>query len=44
MTEYNPGAPVVWGVELGHTDPQHVVPSGGQVTIDATRQRVHVRY
>jgi muramoyltetrapeptide carboxypeptidase LdcA involved in peptidoglycan recycling len=44
MAEYNPGAPVVWGVEFGHTDPQHVLPSGGAVTVDAVRRRIDVTY
>jgi muramoyltetrapeptide carboxypeptidase LdcA involved in peptidoglycan recycling len=44
MAEYNPGAPVVWGVEFGHTDPQHVLPSGGTVTVDAVRRRIDVTY
>jgi muramoyltetrapeptide carboxypeptidase LdcA involved in peptidoglycan recycling len=44
MAEYNPGAPVVRGVEFGHTDPQHVLPSGGTVTVDAVRRRIDVTY
>ena len=44
MAEYNPVAPVVWGVEFGHTDPQHVLPSGGAVTVDAVRRRIDVTY
>ena len=44
MGEYNPSAPVVLGLDIGHTDPQQVVPSGGAVTVDAVRRRVVVRY
>lgn len=44
LREYNPTAPVVMGLDIGHTDPQQVVPSGGMVTVDAVRRRVVVRY
>jgi muramoyltetrapeptide carboxypeptidase LdcA involved in peptidoglycan recycling len=44
LAEYNPRAPVVFGVEIGHTDPQYVVPSGGEVTVDAEAREVRVRY
>jgi muramoyltetrapeptide carboxypeptidase LdcA involved in peptidoglycan recycling len=44
MEEYNARAPVVWGVELGHTEPQHIIPSGGQITVDAFRRQIHVTY
>lgn len=44
FAEYNAAAPLVWGVELGHTDPQYVIPSGGEVTVDAVERRVMVRY
>jgi len=42
--EYNPSAPVVLGLDIGHTDPQPVIPNGGRVTVDAVRHRVVVRY
>jgi len=42
--EYHPGAPLVFGVPFGHTDPQYVIPSGGQVTVDADRKRLSVTY
>jgi muramoyltetrapeptide carboxypeptidase LdcA involved in peptidoglycan recycling len=42
--EYSPHVPVVSGVELGHTDPQYVIPSGGQVTVDAAGRRIAVTY
>lgn len=44
LSEYNPHAPIVFGVEIGHTDLQYVVPSGGQVTVDAADRRIEVTY
>jgi muramoyltetrapeptide carboxypeptidase LdcA involved in peptidoglycan recycling len=34
----------VFGVDLGHTDPQLVIPSGGDVTVDGERQQILVTY
>lgn len=42
--EYNPGIPIVFGVDFGHTDPQLVIPSGGQVTLDAVNRTIDVTY
>jgi muramoyltetrapeptide carboxypeptidase LdcA involved in peptidoglycan recycling len=42
--EYNPTVPVVMGLDIGHTDPQQVIPNGGTVTVDAVRRRVVVQY
>jgi muramoyltetrapeptide carboxypeptidase LdcA involved in peptidoglycan recycling len=42
--EYHPGVPLVFGVDFGHTDPQLVIPSGGDVTVDGERQQVLVTY
>jgi muramoyltetrapeptide carboxypeptidase LdcA involved in peptidoglycan recycling len=42
--EYNPGVPIVIGLDFGHTDPQVVIPSGGSVTVDSEAQRVSVTY
>jgi muramoyltetrapeptide carboxypeptidase LdcA involved in peptidoglycan recycling len=44
VAEYNARMPVVWGVEFGHTDPQHVIPSGGTVTVDSMTRRIDVTY
>ena len=44
LAEYNPNAPLVFGVDIGHTDPQYVVPSGGEVTVDGESRRVVVTY
>ncbi|GLW11629.1 LD-carboxypeptidase [Microtetraspora sp. NBRC 13810] len=42
--EYNPGIPLVLNVDIGHTDPQLVVPYGGTVTVDPAAGRITVRY
>jgi muramoyltetrapeptide carboxypeptidase LdcA involved in peptidoglycan recycling len=42
--EYHPGVPLVFGVDFGHTDPQYVIPHGGDVTVDAENQRLLVTY
>lgn len=42
--EYHPSVPVIFGVDLGHTEPQYVIPSGGTVTIDSISQRIEVSY
>jgi len=44
MEMYNPDAMVVVGPDFGHTDPQYVLPYGGQMTIDGPAQRIFVQY
>ncbi|HSK90149.1 MAG TPA: S66 peptidase family protein [Euzebyales bacterium] len=44
VQEYNPDAVVVLDVDLGHTDPQVVIPHGGRVVVDAQAQRITVTY
>jgi muramoyltetrapeptide carboxypeptidase LdcA involved in peptidoglycan recycling len=44
LDEYHPGVPVVLDVDFGHTDPQLVVPNGGEATVDPVARRVTVRY
>lgn len=44
VTEYHPNVPLVFGADFGHTDPQHVIPSGGEVTVDGATQQLHVTY
>lgn len=41
---YAPDAVVVCDVDLGHTDPQWVLPYGGQVTVDGAARRVTAHY
>ena len=44
LAEYNPDALVVKGLDIGHTDPQQVLPYGGQVRIDPAAERITVTY
>ncbi|MCW2794155.1 MAG: peptidase [Nocardioides sp.] len=44
MAEYSPDVPVVLDVDCGHTDPQLVLPHGGEVRIDPGAGSVSVRY
>lgn len=41
---YNPGAMLVFGVDFGHTDPQWVLPYGGDITIDGPARRITAHY
>lgn len=44
LGEYNPAAMVVFGVDIGHTDPQWIVPYGGLVTVDGPARRITAHY
>lgn len=44
LAEYNPSALLVTDLDLGHTDPQLVIPYGGHARIDHTTDRIHVTY
>jgi muramoyltetrapeptide carboxypeptidase LdcA involved in peptidoglycan recycling len=44
LGEYAPGAVVVFDLDIGHTDPQLVIPYGGEVRVDAVDRRISVRY
>jgi muramoyltetrapeptide carboxypeptidase LdcA involved in peptidoglycan recycling len=44
VTEYHPGVPLVFGVDFGHTEPQHVIPSRGSVTVDGGQRELWVSY
>jgi muramoyltetrapeptide carboxypeptidase LdcA involved in peptidoglycan recycling len=44
LAEYHPGVPLLVGVDFGHTDPQFVIPIGGDVTIDSEQERIEVTY
>ncbi len=37
---YNPAAMIVFGVDIGHTDPQWVLPYGGEITVDGPGRRI----
>lgn len=44
LAAYNPDAVVVFDLDIGHTDPQLILPYGGDVRVDAVTRRVSVRY
>ncbi|GHA88406.1 S66 peptidase family protein [Streptomyces termitum] len=44
LDAYAPGAVVVLDVDLGHTDPQVVIPYGGTVRVDGPARRITVTY
>ncbi|MFI1995806.1 S66 peptidase family protein [Actinoplanes sp. NPDC020271] len=41
---YNPSAMIVFGVDFGHTEPQHVLPYGGRITVDGPRRRITAHF
>ncbi|MGW0335071.1 S66 family peptidase [Streptomyces sp. NPDC003011] len=41
---YAPGMTIVFDVDLGHTDPQLVIPYGGTVRVDGPARRITVTY
>ncbi|MGI5499562.1 S66 family peptidase [Lentzea sp. CA-135723] len=44
FAEYAPEAMIVFDVDLGHTDPQVIIPVGGVIEVDGPRRRVTVTY
>lgn len=44
LDEYNPGALAVFGPDVGHTDPQLILPYGGPMLVDGHSQRLVVTY
>ena len=44
FAEHAPDVPVVFDVDLGHTDPHLVIPNGGDCRIDLAARTVSVRY
>jgi muramoyltetrapeptide carboxypeptidase LdcA involved in peptidoglycan recycling len=44
LAEYHPSALLVCGPDFGHTDPQHVLPYGGHMTVDGPARRITVTY
>lgn len=44
LSEYAPNAVVVYDLDIGHTDPQLILPYGGTVRVDPTARRLTVRY
>ncbi|WP_093637479.1 hypothetical protein [Streptomyces sp. 2224.1] len=44
LHEYAPDTMAVFDIELGHTDPQVVIPVGGRIRVDGPARRVVVTY
>jgi hypothetical protein len=44
LRDYHPSAMAVFGVDIGHTDPQWVVPFGGSMTVDGPGRRIVAHY
>ncbi|MEV4665965.1 S66 peptidase family protein [Micromonospora echinofusca] len=44
LATYAPDAVVVFDVDLGHTDPQLIVPYGGEIRVDAVERRITAHY
>ncbi|GAB3824115.1 S66 family peptidase [Kribbella italica] len=44
VAEYNPDAVFVSGLDIGHTDPQLILPYGGQADLDPAAGRITVTY
>jgi len=44
LAEYHPQALAVFNMDFGHTDPQCIIPSGGQIRIDGIERRIYVTY
>jgi muramoyltetrapeptide carboxypeptidase LdcA involved in peptidoglycan recycling len=44
LAEYAPAAMAVFDIDLGHTDPQLVIPYGGMVRVDGPARRIIVTY
>jgi muramoyltetrapeptide carboxypeptidase LdcA involved in peptidoglycan recycling len=41
---YNPGAMIVFNIDIGHTDPQWILPYGGTLTVDGPARRITAHY
>ncbi|USX54302.1 hypothetical protein ND450_09430 [Lentzea sp. HUAS12] len=44
FAEYAPEAMIVFDVDLGHTDPQVVIPVGGTIEVDGPARTITVTY
>src|SRR5690606_21855871 len=44
MSEYAPGTMFVTGLDIGHTDPQLILPYGGTITVDGQARKITVLY
>lgn len=44
LNQYAPDTMTVFDVDLGHTDPQFVIPYGGRIRVDGPARRISVTY
>jgi muramoyltetrapeptide carboxypeptidase LdcA involved in peptidoglycan recycling len=44
FAEYAPDTMTVFDVDLGHTDPQVIIPVGGTIRINGTERTITVTY
>ena len=44
LREYHPDVPVIFNLDIGHTDPQCIVPNGGQIKIDGMQRKISLLY
>ncbi|MFE7046102.1 S66 peptidase family protein [Streptomyces atratus] len=44
LSEYAPETMAVFDVDLGHTDPQQIIPFGGHIDVDGVGRRIVVTY
>jgi muramoyltetrapeptide carboxypeptidase LdcA involved in peptidoglycan recycling len=44
MQAYHPNVMIVFDVDFGHTDPQLIIPNGGDIRLDGPAREIHVRY
>jgi muramoyltetrapeptide carboxypeptidase LdcA involved in peptidoglycan recycling len=44
LAQYHPSVMVVFDLDIGHTDPQLIVPYGGTIRVDGQARRILVRY
>jgi muramoyltetrapeptide carboxypeptidase LdcA involved in peptidoglycan recycling len=44
FNRYNPNAMIVFNIDIGHTDPQWILPYGGTVTVDGPARRITAHY
>jgi muramoyltetrapeptide carboxypeptidase LdcA involved in peptidoglycan recycling len=44
LRDYNPSAMAVFDVDIGHTDPQWIVPFGGSMTVDGPGRKIIAHY
>ena len=44
VREYNQTIPIIQNLDFGHTDPQAVLPNGGQVRVVSSEKKIFLRY